>query len=87
VRKVSRGSGGGWGEGETRRVRLDLEEEDLIFGDLWDGGGGGGRERGVRTAGRRRRGIESSKDIGEEVGLTINDLFLPDRGSILIPSR
>lgn len=79
---VSRESGWGWGEGETRRVRLDLEEEDLIFGDLY---GGGLRERGVRTAGRRRRGIEWS-NIGEEVGLTINDLFLPDRASILIPS-
>ena len=87
MRYGSRGSGGGWGEGETtRRVRLDLEEEDLIFGDLCRGGGGGGCcERGVRTAGRRRRGIESWRDIVEEVGPRINDLLLPDRGSILIP--
>jgi hypothetical protein len=59
VRDGSWGSCGGWGE--TRRVRLDLEAGDLIFGDF-GGGGGGGRERGVRTVGRRR-GSECSKDI------------------------
>ncbi len=37
----------------------------------------------MRTVGRRRRG--GSKDMVEEVGPRINDLFLPDRGSILIP--
>jgi hypothetical protein len=61
-------------------VRLDLEEEDLIFGDLCESGG-----RGPRTVGRRRREDESKKDMVEEVGLTINDPFLLDRDSILIP--
>lgn len=69
MRYGSRGSGGGWGEGErTRRVRLDLEGEDLILGER--GGGdcvdGCCCERGVRTVGRRRRGIEWWKGIGEE---------------------
>jgi hypothetical protein len=72
-------SGVGWGE--TRRVRLDLEEEDLIFGDLWERGGWE-RERGARTVGRRRRRDEWWKDIGEEVGLTDDQRSLPSRSRL-----
>jgi hypothetical protein len=69
-----------WGSGETRRVRLDLEEEDLIFGDLWERGGWGGR--GARTVGRRRRRGEWWKDIGEEVGPTDDQRSLPSRSRL-----
>ena len=67
-----------WRSGETRRVRLDLEEGDLIFGDLWERWGG----RGARTVGRRRRRDEWWKDIGEEVGLTDDQRSLPSRSRL-----
>lgn len=43
-------------------MRLDLEEDDLIFGDLCEGGDWG-TERGGRTVGRRRRECEGKKDM------------------------
>jgi len=62
----------GWGE--ARRGRLDLDEDDFVFGDLWERGGGEDGtwyvfERGFRTVGRRRGGYGRDGREGKRWGL------------------